>query len=154
MTGEIYHILTGKFRNSYLCTMMERTENSKNYFGTLVLMVLLFLLANSLPERSGRTGSASTHSPASIEICRVPVKAVSTDVVELPSAQNSCLTLVSRPVYNLFCNTLKVVIDNNHISHKLAFLSKEAQQLRPILLERWSPSRLSRSDHEAPAVLS
>jgi hypothetical protein len=154
MTGEIYPILTGKFRNSYLCTMMERTKNSKSYFGTLVLMVLLFLLANSLPERSGRTGSASTHSPATIEISRVPVKAVCTDTVVLPSAQNSCLTLVSCPVYNLFSNILKVAIDNNHFSHKLAFLSKESQQLRPMLLERWSPSHLSLSDHEDPVVLS
>lgn len=134
--------------------MISRTENSKSYFGALILMVLMFLLTCSLPGSSTRHAVVSHPSPTSMEMSTVPVKAISAEAISIPSARNSCLILVSKPIYNLFSNTLKVSKDNLSISKKVVSLEKESLQRRALLLERWTPYHPFSSTTEDPSDLS
>ena len=113
---------------------MQQTENSTNYLGTLGLLVLVLFLVTSFPGNSKRPNSVSTHSTTTIEMSTVPAKAISAEAVVLPSANNSCLTLVSRPVYSLFSHTLKVANDNVQISQKLAWLKRKPDSENPFCL--------------------
>ena len=116
---------------------MQQKDNHTSYFGALVLMVLIFFLATSITGKADHSGSVTSRTPSSIEISRGASKAIAAEVVVLPSAQKSCLTLVHRPVFSLFSRTLKLAADNSKIYQQLVLLEQESDQIKPLLFERW-----------------
>ena len=150
---EIYPILKGHLKNSYLCIMWQRNKNGFSDWGTLILMVLLFVLTISIPGKTSHTKHIPPHSPVTFEVSLKVVQAISAEAVRLPSAQNSCLELVAVPLYSLYCNMLKVTADDRLFSNQLTFLNHRSQRLRPLLLDRWSSYQCVSYSSEDPSIL-
>lgn len=150
---EIYPFFKGQLKNSYLCRMWQRNKYGFCDWGTLLGMVLLFVLTIAMPGKATHTKHIQPHSPATLEVSLNLVKAISAEAVVLPSAQNSCLELVAVPLYSLYCNILKVTADDRLISNHLTFLNHRSQRLRPFLLDRWLPYQCISYSSEDPSIL-
>ncbi len=113
--------------------MFNQKEDTANYFGTLVFMVLIFIIFASCSNRSvGSIALSSQYQPKS-ELSLNISKAVVADVIHMPSIQNSCLSLLHNYNINLFNKTLKILADNCTITLRFIVLKETELLIKPLL---------------------
>ncbi len=133
--------------------MLNQKEDTANYFGTLFFMVLIFILFASFSNRSAGPIALSSHYQPKSELSLNITKAVVVDAIQLPSVQNSCLSLFHNYNINLFNETCKILADNSKIAQRFIVL-KETELLIKPLSPLWLCFLLLPPDTKEPRVLS
>jgi hypothetical protein len=133
--------------------MLSQKEDTANYFGTLFLMVLIFIVFASCSNKSAEPISLSSHYQPKSELSLNITKAVVADAIQLPSVQNSCLQLLHNYNINLFNETCKISVDNSKITQRFIVL-KETELLIKPLSQLWLYFLLLPPDTKEPRILS
>ena len=133
--------------------MLNQKEDIANYFGTLFLMVLIFIAFASFSNKSADQITLSSQYQPKSELSLNTTKAVVADAVQLPSIQNSCLPLIHNYISNLFNQTCKISADNSKITQRFIVL-KETELLIKPLPPLWLCILLLPPDAQEPGILS
>ncbi len=133
--------------------MLNQKEDTANYFGTLFIVVLFFILVASFSNKSANPITLSSQYQQKSELCLGFTKAIVVATIHLPSIKNSCLHLLHNSNINLFSETRKILSDNSKIAQRFIIL-KETELLIKPPPQRWLCVRLFPSDTKEPRILS
>lgn len=133
--------------------MLNQKEDTANYFGTLFLVVLIFIVFASFSNKSADPISLSSQYQPKSELSLNITKAVVADAIQLPSLQNSCLPLLHNFNINLFSETCKILADNSKITQRFIVL-KETELLIKPPSPQWLCFLLFPPDTKEPRILS
>ena len=132
--------------------MTSRREDTANYIGT-TLFVVLFVLFVSL--FSNKTFNQTSYSPQYIFKSELHVsqqKAVIAEAIPLTTVQKSCLAILYNANINLFSETDKILADNSKTTQQFGLLQKVQLQIKPILLCRFCVYLFPTDDEDLPIL--
>ena len=133
--------------------MLNQKEDTANYFGTLFLMVLIFIVFASISNKSADPITLSSQYQPKSELSLNIAKAVVAGAIQLPSVQNSCLPLLHNFNINLFNVICKILADNSKTTQSFIVLKETKLLIKP-LSPRWLCFLLLPPDTEEPRILS
>jgi hypothetical protein len=114
--------------------MLNHREDSGNYFGSTVLIVLFFFFICALTDNSDRHTGRANHN-ISVSDLRSQVIALN-DARQIPW-QKIVIPVNEKTNFNLLSGCRKIVADNRSIHHRILLLQKALLKIKPILLHRF-----------------
>ena len=132
--------------------MKDQKEYSANYFGTLFLMVLFFILMTAFSGKTTFQTSSSSPITAQVELISHTSCAVVEDIVAMPTSEKSCLHLLYNGNINFFSELRKIVADNLSVSRCLLEVEKTGHIFKPLLIFRLYFPHLPSGSEELPAL--
>jgi hypothetical protein len=114
--------------------MIRHTEDKKDYFGTIVFIVLFFLFVCSF--------SKNTDKPVDRAFQYELISAVHSNITALNDAQQlyypkSLLSFTDKTIFNLFSEHFKIVTENRLINQRILILQKSLPLMKFIVLQRF-----------------
>ena len=132
--------------------MINQKEDTANFFGTILFIVLFFLFVSAFSNKSSNQTSGACRYELQSEFHVNSAKAIVADVIQLPSVQKICLSLLCSANFDLFSNIHKTAYTNK-ITHRFILLQQTRLLIKPILLCRFC-FYIIPPDTEEPPVLS
>jgi hypothetical protein len=114
--------------------MISHTEDKKDYFGTVVFIVLFFLFVCSF--------SKNTDKPVDRAFQYELVSSIHSNIAALNDAQQlyyhkSLLSLTDKTIFKLFSENFKIVTENRLFNQRIVFLQKSQPLIKPVVLQRF-----------------
>jgi hypothetical protein len=114
--------------------MIRQAQDKKDYFGTVVFIVLFFLFVCSFSKKSDKP----VYGAFQYEL----VSAVHSNIAALNDAQQlyyhkSLLSLTDKTVFKLFNENFKIAIENSLIHQRILYLQKSQPLIKLVILHRF-----------------
>ena len=132
--------------------MSDQKEDTANYWGTAIIIVLFFFLISFFPGKTLHQTSCSYQYALKTEFSLNHSQAVVADAIPIPSIQKSCLYIVYNENINLFSEAIKVIADNRKICRQLSWRQKTEQLIKPCLPDRFCFPHVPAGDEEFPVL--
>jgi hypothetical protein len=134
---------------------MNLQKSERNYIlGSSILIVLFLLFINVF---SNKIALQHTNEVTRYEIGYLynsnNDKAILINDVQVPSFQNSWISLIDKISIDLYNRNLKTFTDNKSVNHRIQLLWKIKLSIRPIILDNYH-RHLFPEDPEEPLILS
>ena len=130
--------------------MLNHKEDTINYLGTILFIVLCFFFISDLSDKSANQAYDSSQSALVSDLHSNPAKAVIVKTIPLPSLQKSCLSLLFNANFNFHNENFKVFADDRKISQSILLLHKTQLKIKPLSVCRFYYTMLSADSEELP----
>jgi hypothetical protein len=130
--------------------MVNNKENTINYSGTFLLIVLCLFFISAFADKSANQAFSSTQYGFISDLRTNPAKAVIVDAIHLPSLQKSCLSLLYNANFYLVKEGLKIVTDDRKIAQSIIALHKTRLKIKPLSVFKFYYHLLSADAEELP----
>jgi hypothetical protein len=113
--------------------MITQIKDKKDYFGTMVFIVLFFLLICGVSKNSDQPiGSAFQHELVSeLHSNNTAINDVQQFII-----QKSLFSLNDKTIFKLFSENFKMITENRLINKRILFLQKAQPIIKPVVPHR------------------
>jgi hypothetical protein len=130
--------------------MINQKEDTANYLGTTLFVVLFFLLISSFSYNSANQTYDPLRYELKSEFHSNNATAVIVNAILLPSFQKSYVPILYNATYNLFNANHKIFADNRKTDQNNILLQITQLSIKPILLFRFCFHLVPNDTEELP----